>query len=352
MYRSLMLIAAGATLIGGLTLSTDYARERTLSIESQTTIQSTSETTMERDGEPMEGRGGFGARETETSRHVVQLDQFLESEDGAPTRVRRTWEQISAESSTTFGDRDMQTEFETPLEEVTLELTYDEDGELVIEVVEGSEPDEEEVLEGHLMDLALDALLTEDEVEEGDTWELEGEALVRALGLDLESALFRRVPPDFGGGEGREGRGGGRRFGGGRGESPSLGMLFGEAEWEAEAKVESEEEEQDGLTCVLIVFEARGEGDLEEPERDSDRRELAFGPGEPTSRVPETSYEIELEGKFWFCVENGHPVRLEVEGTIELDRTVEREMRESYMVINTLTSTEFEHVVEVSEVTD
>src|SRR5439155_24572693 len=54
----------------------------------------------------------------------------------------------------------------------------------------------ERLLDGHRPDLSLDALLPRGTVESTATWAIDSDALLRALGLDVEPLLFPAVRHD------------------------------------------------------------------------------------------------------------------------------------------------------------
>lgn len=348
MHRFIIPTAA-LTLFAVDGLSTDYTAERTLRIVSET--QASVETTdfsFERDGEPQDSGGrGFGGGGSELSREIVQLDTVMAHEDGQPTKVKREFDTV--ESTTSRGGRDgetRETEADSPMDGETLILSLDDEGDVVAELESGDDPDEGSMLIGHSLTLALDALLPEDDVDSGDSWEIDKDALLRALSMDVESALFPRRAPE-GGGEGRGGRGGGRGgFGGGRGGGSPV-AFFNDADWEGKGTYTGSTEEIEGLECAVIELEFEAEGDL--PERQFGRapREFFFGYGS-SSTVLESTYEVTLEGKLYFSLEEKRPVKLELEGefTLETDREFERQG--STMSMSTTQEGEYEYTVTVT----
>src|SRR6185503_7021349 len=115
-------------------------------------------------------------------------------------------------------------------------------------------PSDSAVLEGHLPTLALDALLPDKEVEVGSTWKLEGDALLRALSLDIEGALFPPAESGGSGGEERGERSGSRRRGGTRG----LAEMVRAVNWKGTAKLDALDEDHDGVVCAAIVLKFEG----------------------------------------------------------------------------------------------
>ncbi|MFT7669426.1 MAG: hypothetical protein ACI8X5_002128 [Planctomycetota bacterium] len=344
MTRLLLPILCALAIPGSQNLATSYKAEAGFRIEIESTFSlETVDSSMERDGEPMEG---FGDMSSEQTRQIVMIDTILESEEGAPTRVRREFEALSSASIMTMGDREMDEEGESPLNGVVLELTA-VDGEVSATVLEGEAPDDDALLEGHGVALALDALLPGDEVEADDSWEIDGDALLRATGFDIEKALFpapeREEGNHEGGGEG--GRGRGRR--GPRG-APGAERYFANAEWDVNATLEAETEDHAGVDCLVITIKGEGSGQVPERERGGrDQRdgEFAVGLG---ARRPENSFEIELEGKLYFSVADAHPVHAELKATISTQSEREMNRRDSHMIIRSSQEGELVHTVDIT----
>jgi hypothetical protein len=311
--------ALGLTVLCGSELRTDYSASRSVRYESYME-QSSEMTRMERDGQPVEIPGGAGSSGQE--REVVWTDKVLEHKDGKPVRVQRTFGEIKQTSTSNSGGEERSREQKGSLDAVQLELKRGEDGKVEVEVKEGDAPGE--ALEGHKLELLLDAFLPEGEVADGDEWSIDAAAIRRGLGLDLVAALFPpQTEPE--GGSGGESR---------RGRSPRGGgssMLFAQAELEGKCKLKEGTEEVDGVACRVITITIEADGQLEEP---------SFGGGSgrgralgmPTVAVVETNYEIKLEGKLLFDAKSKLPVALELEGTTKVDSNREFEGRDGVMM--------------------
>jgi hypothetical protein len=338
-------------LADGQTIATQYKAEQAYRIEVESAFtMETVDFSMERDGEPVEGGFGGGDMRSEQKRNVVMIDTVLEAKNGVPIQVRRAFQSVSCSTDTTMGERQMENELECPLDGVVIEMTLD-DGEVVTELVEGEQPDDEAVLEGHKLTLALDALLPDGEVEAEKSWDIDGEALLRACGFDVEKALFPTPTREEGAGGG-EGRGQGGRRGGGRGMRGGGGaeQYFASGDWKAEATLVSGTEEYDGVKCYVIQIEAEASGEL--PEREfggRDREDRMFGATRAVA-LPENSFEIELEGKLYFSVEGGHPLHLELEGKLSTESVREMQRRESLMVITSAQEGTLNYTVDVKRV--
>lgn len=317
------IAALGLAVLGGTTLHTDYSASR--SVHYEAFMELTSETTrMERDGQPVEMPGGAGSSGQE--REVVWTDKVLEHKDGKPMRVERTFGAVKQTSTMNFGGEEQSREQKGALDGVKLELKRGEAGKIEVEVKDGDAPGES--LEGHKLELLLDAFLPEGEVADGDEWTVDADAIRRGLGLDLSTALFPPQPePERGGGSGGEGRRGPR---GPRGGGAST--LFAQAALEGKCKLKEGTEEVDGVAARVITITIEADGQLEEPSfgGGGSGRGRAFGL--PSASVVETNYEIKLEGKLLFDPKSKLPVSLELEGTTKVDSNREFEGRDGTMM--------------------
>jgi hypothetical protein len=323
--RALVLSGLFSSLVcGGLSLATKYTPEHSLHCDVTMTLKS--ETSMEatRDGQPVEGRGN-GSISSDMTLHEVHVDHVLEVKDGRPTKVKRTFESVSGKGEFSFGDNSRDINMESPLENVTLEIASTKDGKPEVTVADGKKPEDSAALEGHRPELFLDALLPEGDVEAKGSWDLESDAVKRALRVDVAKALY--APPtredggDSGGGGGRRGRGGrGGMMGGGE------TRLFHDADLKGKAKLVSTDEEVDGQKCakIEIKIDASGEMQMPEPGAGGQRRRQDMLANESETLVA-NHYEIRLEGEMFVSLKDHRPVSLSLEGSINSDSTNERE---------------------------
>jgi hypothetical protein len=321
-------LALAATPFLGDTLSTTYAKDQVFTVSVKTDTTSKSETQMTMDGEPMDrgGRGGGGGA-TERTLSYTYTDTPLEVKDGAPTKVERTFDEVSGSLSMEMRGEPMDIEVESAFEGLTIVFT-DKAGEVEAEVTDGDAPSDDERLEGHRLALPLDGLLPDDEVEAGESWDIETDALLVALGLDLESKLVDR--PERGGGGGRGGRGGGRS-GGGSALAP-----LATCDWSTTATYSDETEDVDGVECVIIEIKAEVEGSVERSfgGRGRDREPHKLAPGASSSYVPqETDYTGEFEGRLLWSLAQNRPVQFTFEGSFESEMEFERDSERGLMEI-------------------
>ncbi|MFN0006824.1 MAG: hypothetical protein ACKVXR_02860 [Planctomycetota bacterium] len=336
--KTTILSALLVVIPGTAALSTEYKTDRALRIEIETDMK-LEMTTMEveRDGERQEGMGG--GMSSHASRKEVHVDTVLEAKEGRPTKVRRVFEAVGGRTESVFGENSRETDLESPLEGVTIEIVRKDD-ENEASAVEGGSPDEKS-LEGHRTDLFLDALLPEGDVKVDDTWELDAEKIRRAMRLDLSAALFPPPAPPEGGGE----EGGGRRRGM-RGGSDA--RLLTTAEWKGTAKLVSMDHDVDGTACAEIELKLEASGELPEPERGGGRGERMFSP-EVVLPAAATTYQIDLEGKFHFAVKERRPVSLDLEGSAKVERDSEMKREESTIRIHSIQEGSVKFLVKVTE---
>ena len=342
--RTAFLFLSGAALaaVAGDSLSTNYARATDVRIELNSNFAlETTAMEMSVDGEVQEGRGGLPT--TTETRHAVLLDRHLEQADGKPTKVRRKFETLKGKGETTMGDNTREFETDSELEGLVLELTS-KDGEVAVELVEGSAPSEATALENHRLELALDAFLPASS-DAGKAWDLDKSAVLRGLSLELASAYFPRpAPPEGAGGPG--GGGGDRPRGGGRG---GRGMsLLAQADWTGAAKW-VDDAEHEGESCAVIELELSAKGELEERGGFGGRRGDAFNLYAPLEAAA-TTYEISLEGRVLFSKSKQLPVLLELKGSMNMEANMERESERGLFKMHSSQEGELEFNVKVSEV--
>lgn len=335
-------LAAAGVLVEA-TLATRYATERTFEVT--VAVESANETLsseMYIDGEPMEGRG-FGGGGSSTSMSYSYTDTAKEVKDGVPTKVERSFDEVSASTEREGRDGPMEMEAESSFDGLTILITG-EDDESEVEIVDGEEPEGEGRLEGHRLSLPLDTLLPEEAVEPGATWDIEGEALMIALGAPLEGKLIDR--PQRGGEGGGEGRGG---RGGMRGGSPrtGLGAIAG-GEWSITATLTDETEEAGGLECAVISLEMEVEGAMEARQRGGRGGRGGQLLSLSVLAPQESTYTGEFEGTLLWSTEEERPVALRFEGSYQVDMEMERETQRGLMEMSRSTETTLEVNVEIA----
>ena len=340
MSKTIASCAVSILFIAGtreLELSPQYKPGLILRVESRISM-ATETTSFEilRNGEAMDTES-FGGGGDEEERTVVTLERVIESADGVPIKWRREFETVEGSRTSERRGEEL---YSCPLDGVTLELRSEE-GEIEVEVVDGDEPEENDVLEGHQFGLSCDVLFPEESVDPGQSWELNSDDVARLLGLGLNRAMFQRSEVEGGGersrGEGRRGPRGAR--GGG------IVTLLRTVEWDATATLAEEEEERAGETCLRIDFVLEAEEEVSESDFGG-RRERMF---EMENRSPlDSTFEIEIKGFLLFSLESNLPVLMEIEGTIGSETNSLRERGDMTIEMNREQVSHFERSLAVS----
>ncbi|MEM8709872.1 MAG: hypothetical protein AAGG01_02885 [Planctomycetota bacterium] len=328
-------IAGASTLALAERLATGYEKDRafTVSLSSETASETTRNEIL-MDGEPIDRGGrGFGGGERTSTFEVEYTDTIMAAADGAPSRVKRTFDAVSGATEMEGRDGPVERSMESSFEGLTMILTRADDDTVEIEIEDGDAPDQER-LEGHALELPLDGLLPEDEVEAGSEWEIDGEAFMDALGMGMQRKLVDR--PERGGGErgergGRGGRGG--RRGGQRGGGNGAAMLAG-GDWNITATLTDETKDVDGIECMVIKIEAEVDGSPESPEREGVSVDASFSGN--------------FEGELLWCKSESRPVELSVEGTYELSTEMTRDSERGVFEMSRAEETTVEITVSVA----
>jgi hypothetical protein len=111
----------------------------------------------------------------ESTQSVTVVDTYVTTEDGRPQELRRTFDALGTETSSSFGSDfdsgDQGMSFSSDLEGSTVVFTLDEDGEYAVAFADEDGGDED-LLDGLEEDMDLRFLLPDGEVSEGDSWEV------------------------------------------------------------------------------------------------------------------------------------------------------------------------------------
>ena len=129
------------------------------------------------DGEDLTAMLGEFSFEMEATQTYVVTDEVVEAEDGRIARLVRTFDELGGESEvlveSTMGSETIETTASSELEGETVVFTWDEDEEdWSVSAGEDSDIDSD-LLEGLEFDMDLAGFLPDDEVESGDSWEVE-----------------------------------------------------------------------------------------------------------------------------------------------------------------------------------
>ena len=187
LWSSICLVAlAGPTLREDETLA--YAPEEGTTLSR--VFEATGETTFSRVEAVLDGEivgEAPGVAEVESLERISVTDEIESVEDGRPTELVRTFDELLQESTVTFtlpdGDEESVDSTSTSdLEGSSLRYTWDEGaGEYSIESEDEDLELDEDVLAYLLEDMDLRGFLPDEEVEEGDSWAVEDEAYLSLM---------------------------------------------------------------------------------------------------------------------------------------------------------------------------
>ncbi len=271
---------------------------------------------MAMDGEPIDFEGEVPEMTITTKERIVVTDELESMGDGRPLRLSRSFDELSGEAvfASPEQEEDGVLTRVSYLEDCTVVITWNEDDEeYTFEPAEDEEIDEE-LLDHLVEDMDFRKFLPEDEVAEGDSWEVPAEAW---LCMMWPGGLVGLHPDD---GELEEA------------DVESDLQTIESLEGKGEATFEGVREEDD-LRLAVITFELELEMGSEtevEPEMDM-----------ITSQVRGQSQTEEIEGELLWDLERGHLHSLTATAEVELtllsrvvvefeDQSLEQESRQVF----------------------
>jgi len=238
---------------------------------------------MEIDGEELE-LGEQPDFTSEWNEHIVVTDEILEVEDGRPTDLRRTFDELSQTSTDSDGENEAERGMTSDFEDVTVRFLWDDDDEeYSVEFVDEDTELDADLLEWLHEDMDLRAILPGYEVEEGDSWEIDQAAY---LPLMWPGGLLEFYPDDA---DGPAGEGNDRNQ-----------QTIDNLEATGTATFEEVREDDDGLRLAVLKVELSITTSTERTREEEDP--------EGNSVEVEVTEEIEreLEGEILWDIEGGH----------------------------------------------
>ncbi len=127
------------------------------------------------DGNPIEQPEGLPESSLAFLERISVSDEIRSLEEGRPTELVRTFDELLQESTQPQGDEEVETTSGSPLEGRSVRFTWDaEDETYRVESADDEELDED-LRDGLAEDMDLRAVLPAEEVEPGDEWEIGAE---------------------------------------------------------------------------------------------------------------------------------------------------------------------------------
>jgi hypothetical protein len=245
--------------------------------------------------------------------HVEFTDEYVTVDGDRPTRVRRTYDALSTESREAFGHGDSEESVNmgaSELEGLSVVFTWDDDAEEYDAEFDGEEADED-LLDELDIESVLAQFLPDDEVDEGDSWEVDIDAFIE---LSEPGGYLAILAED-------------------EDENRDITTQLGEhLEGDIEATFEGlREVDGDELAVILLTLELASEFEREGEED-----------GEP---VQTYRFEFELEGEILWDVAAGLPRSLELEGDMAVTIVARRELSAPQGELEIVQTQEFEGVL-------
>jgi len=243
-------------------------------------------------------------------------DTYSKVADGRPTMLTRSFDTLTGSSEVAMEldimgeiqNQDMSMEMSSVLEGESVEFVWNEEEEAHDVVLPDGSALEEEDVEGLVEDMDYRVLLPEDEVDEGDEWEVPLEALHTILAPGGDTKLIPEEMEEMGG------------FGGG-GEMGSSSDYFNEdVEGEFTATFDGMRKTDDGEVAVIkFTFELSNAIDLTDQTRESlEDSELPEGVGEMEVEHVDIEIAYEGEGELTWNLDAGHFHTFEASGDFEM----------------------------------
>ncbi len=245
------------------------------------------------DGEEVQSTDEVEDQATSLERVVVR-DEILETEDGVPLDFRRTFVDLHQENTRKAGEEESEGTNQSDLSDVTIRFLWDDEDETYYAELDDEDDDvDADVLEHLTADMDLAPLLPDDEVDEGDSWEVDEQGY---LTLMWPSGLVGWYDAE-------------------EEDGPDLGYSLQSVEnltGEGEATLE-EIRDEDGVRVAVISVELTVETEIE---LDVSEEEEELG---VTQTIEE---ERSVEGELLWDLDHGHLHSASFEASIEQTLTI------------------------------
>lgn len=132
------------------------------------------ELTRSVNGQDVEYPGELPELSSRFTEHIVVTDRLVGVEDGRPTELERTFDELAQENTDTSGDEEAKVELGSDLEGRTVRFHWDEDdGSYTVESADDGDELDGSVARWLAEDMDLRLVLPDREVEVGDEWDLD-----------------------------------------------------------------------------------------------------------------------------------------------------------------------------------
>jgi hypothetical protein len=268
------------------------------------------DSSMEVDGRDVSDMAGQVEVAMKAAMKLSVTDVYEALGEGRPTKLKRSFEEISSTSHTSvsspvMGSREHDVPMESKLEGSTVVFSWDEDDSAYRVTFDGDQKGDEDLLEGLEEDLDLRGFLPTSEVAEGDSWKVPAEAVKAALAPGGDVKL-------------RAGSGGDPMSGMGQ---FSQNDMVGELEGEFEAVYDGARDEDGTRVAVIkLRIEARSAQDMTErldEIMEEMKGELPEGLDMEISAI-DTEYELDAEGELLWNLETGLAHALHLSGEVRM----------------------------------
>ncbi len=286
---------------------------KTFTLESELSLDEMSVSVNGQDIDPEQ----FGGMEMTTSvKQVIAVtDQYLSLGEGRPSRLKRTFDELSSTTQVSLNNAMMGNQDETltgksDLEGLAVEFTWNEDqGEYAVAFAEGSKG-KEELLEGLAEDTDLRGFLPEGEVKEGATWSVDVQLLRHVL---APSGAVKIEPENV------------SEMMGMQGPQPSMDEMLGEFEGNVTAEYAGTREE-DGVRVAIVKLKVEVTSAKDATELMQENMEEMELPPEVEMSVDslDIEYGFEGEGELHWNLGTGllHSMSLSGEASMTIDTSM------------------------------
>ena len=270
---------------------------------------------MSMNGQEMDAASMGMEMESTSTLTVVVTDTYTSVGSGRPTKLVRTFDELGSNTSistqTPMGPQDMDLDGASELQGLSVVFEWDDEaGDYAVSFADGVEGDDE-LLVDLAEELDLRQLLPTSEVSEGDTWEVEPDALRQ---LFAPGGALKIEPEDM---DEMMGMGG---------PPPSADQMIGEIEGEVTATFNGTRDE-DGVNVAVIALKVDVSSANDLTEMMSEMMAEAELPGGMEAEMEVNSYDVEFafegEGELLWNMSAGlaHSMALtgEVSNTMDMD---------------------------------